>query len=87
VYSPVCCEINRWGFPGVRELYSHGPEVSTREDLTDAYADMADQKYPGDPKGRTYAELAAEGQFNAAIKGKKIVSYRAATKIYFDIEH
>ena len=67
-------------------MYSHGPEVSTREDLTDAYADMADQKYPGDPKGRTYAELAAEGQFNAAIKGKKIVSYRAATKIYFDIE-
>ena len=25
---------------------------------------------PGDPKGRTYAQLAAEGQFNAAIKGK-----------------
>ena len=31
---------------------------------------MADQKFPGDPKGRTYAQLAAEGQFKAAIKGK-----------------
>jgi hypothetical protein len=25
---------------------------------------------PGDPKGRTYAQVAAEGQFNTAIKGK-----------------
>ena len=31
---------------------------------------MAEQKYPGDPEGRTYAQLIAEGQCKAAIKGK-----------------
>jgi hypothetical protein len=31
---------------------------------------MADQKFPGDPKGWTYAQLTAEGQYKAAIKGK-----------------
>jgi hypothetical protein len=38
--------------------------------LTDAYADIAEQKYPDDPEGRTYAQLIAEGQCKAAIKGK-----------------
>jgi hypothetical protein len=31
---------------------------------------MAEQKYPDDPEGRTYAQLIAEGQCKAAIKGK-----------------
>jgi hypothetical protein len=34
-------------------------------------------------KGRTYAELAAEGQFNAAIKGKKMVSNRRRNEDLF----
>ena len=32
--------------------------------------DIAEQTYPGDPEGRTYAQLIAEGQCKAAIKGK-----------------
>jgi hypothetical protein len=49
---------------------SGNPSGRPRKPITDAYADIAEQKYPDDPKGRTYAQLAAEGQFNAAIKGK-----------------
>ena len=38
--------------------------------ITEAYAKLAHKKVPGDPKGRTYAELIAEGQYPAASKGK-----------------
>jgi hypothetical protein len=45
-----------------------------------AYADIAEQKY-GDPKGRTYAQLAAEGQFNAAIKVKTDAAREIADRL------
>jgi hypothetical protein len=49
---------------------SGNPSGRPRKPITEAYADMAEQKYPGDPEGRTYAQLIAEGQCKAAIKGK-----------------
>jgi len=49
---------------------SGNPSGRPRKPITEAYADIADQKYPGDPEGRTYAQLIAEGQCKAAIKGK-----------------
>jgi len=49
--------------------------------ITDAYAHIAEQKYPGDPKGRTYAQVAAEGQFNAAIKGKTEAAREIADRL------
>src|ERR1043166_2423430 len=38
--------------------------------ITDAYLKLLSSKFPGDPKGRTYAELLAEGQLKEGIKGK-----------------
>ena len=38
--------------------------------ITEAYAKLAHKKVPGDAKGRTYAEIVAEGQYTAASKGK-----------------
>jgi hypothetical protein len=38
--------------------------------ITDAYLKLLPSKFPGDPKGRTYAELLAEGQLKEGIKGK-----------------
>jgi hypothetical protein len=52
-----------------------------RKPITEAYADMADQKFPGDPKGRTYAQVAAEGQFKAAIKGKTEAAREIADRL------
>jgi Family of unknown function (DUF5681) len=49
---------------------SGNPSGRPRKPITEAYAAIAEQKYPDDPLGRTYAQLIAEGQFNAAIKGK-----------------
>jgi hypothetical protein len=57
------------------------PGGRPRKPITEAYADMADQKFPGDPKGRTYAQLAAEGQFNAAIKGKTDAAREIADRL------
>jgi len=36
---------------------------------------------PGDPKGRTYAQVAAEGQFNRAIKGKTEAAREIADRL------
>ena len=60
---------------------SGNPSGRPRKPMTDAYADVAEQKYPGDPKGRTYAQLAAEGQFNAAIKGKTDAAREIADRL------
>jgi uncharacterized protein DUF5681 len=60
---------------------SGNPGGRPRKPMTDAYADIAEQKYPGDPKGRTYAQLAAEGQFNAAIKGKTDAAREIADRL------
>ncbi len=38
--------------------------------LSDAYRDILGQLVPGDPEGRTYAEIIALGQAREAIKGK-----------------
>jgi Family of unknown function (DUF5681) len=38
--------------------------------LTEAYEAILGRKFPGDPQKRTFAELIAEGQAKAAIKGK-----------------
>jgi hypothetical protein len=49
---------------------SGNPSGRPRKPITEAYAAVAEQKYPDDPEGRTYAQLIAEGQCKAAIKGK-----------------
>jgi hypothetical protein len=36
---------------------------------------------PGDPKGRTYSQVAAEGQFNTAIKGKTEAAREIADRL------
>jgi hypothetical protein len=36
---------------------------------------------PGDPKGRTYAELIAEGQYTAASKGKTDAAREIADRL------
>ena len=38
--------------------------------ITDAYLALLIKKFPGDPQGRTYAQLLAEGQLKEGIKGK-----------------
>jgi hypothetical protein len=60
---------------------SGNPSGRPRKPITEAYADIAAQKYPDDPKGRTYAQLAAEGQFNAAIKGKTEAAREIADRL------
>jgi hypothetical protein len=60
---------------------SGNPGGRPRKPITDAYADLAEQKYPGDPQGRTYAQVAAEGQFNAAIKGKTDAAREIADRL------
>ena len=57
------------------------PSGRPRKPITEAYADIADQKYPGDPEGRTYAQLIAEGQCKAAIKGKTEAAREIADRL------
>jgi hypothetical protein len=61
--------------PGV----SGNPSGRPRKPITEAYADMTDQKVPDDPQGRTYARLTAEGQYKAAIKGIRMPRARLLT--------
>jgi Family of unknown function (DUF5681) len=49
---------------------SGNPSGRPRKPITEAYAEIAEQKYPNDPEGRTYAQLIAEGQCKAAIRRK-----------------
>jgi hypothetical protein len=49
---------------------SPNPGGRPRKLITEAYEKLARKKFPGDSKHRTYAELAAEGNFRSAIKGK-----------------
>jgi Family of unknown function (DUF5681) len=49
---------------------SGNPGGRSKKPITEAYERLAEMKFPGDSKGRTYAELAAEGNFKSAIKGK-----------------
>ena len=48
---------------------SGNPSGRPKSEVTDAYRFLARCKVPGDPQGRTYAELLAEAQFWAAIGG------------------
>ena len=47
----------------------------------EAYTKLAHKKVPGDPKGRTYAELIAEGQYTAAGKGKTEAAREIADRL------
>ena len=49
--------------------------------ITEAYTKLAHKKVPGDPKGRTYAELIAEGQYTAAGKGKTEAAREIADRL------
>jgi len=49
---------------------SGNPAGRPKKPITDAYRGLADKPFPGDPQKRTYAQLAAEGAFKSAIKGK-----------------
>jgi hypothetical protein len=40
-----------------------------KQPITEAHFEVATQQVPGDPRGRTYAQAAAERQFRAALKG------------------
>jgi uncharacterized protein DUF5681 len=53
-----------------RKGQSGNPGGRPKTLITDAYRRVAKKKYPNDPENRTYAQLVAEGQFKAAIKGK-----------------
>ena len=48
---------------------SGNPSGRPKSEVTDTYRFLARCKVPGDPQGRTYAELLAEAQFWAAIGG------------------
>jgi len=48
---------------------SGNPGGRPKKLISAAYEELANKKVPNDPKGRTYAEVLAEGQFRAAIKG------------------
>jgi hypothetical protein len=49
--------------------------------ITEAYAKLAHKKVPGDAKGRTYAEMVAEGQYAAAGKGKTDAAREIADRL------
>jgi hypothetical protein len=68
------------GFTG-RVKGTSGHPDGPRKPITEAYADMADQKFRGDPKGRAYAQAAAEGQFKAAIQGKTEAASEIADRL------
>jgi hypothetical protein len=53
-----------------RKGQSGNPGGRPKTLITDAYRRVAKKKYPNDPENRTYAQLVAEVQFRAAIKGK-----------------
>jgi len=40
-----------------------------KQPITEAYLEVAGRTVPGDSRGRTYAQAAAERQFRAALKG------------------
>lgn len=52
--------------PGV----SGNPGGRKKKVITEAYEELAELACPEDPEKRTYAKLAALGQFKSAIKGK-----------------
>lgn len=49
---------------------SGNPNGRPRKLITEAYTEHLHKKCPTDSQGRTYAQLLAQGQINAAIKGK-----------------
>jgi hypothetical protein len=58
--------------PGISGNISGRP----KKPITAAYSELADMRVPGDKKKRTYAQLVALAQFNAAIKGKRTEAAR-----------
>jgi hypothetical protein len=57
------------------------PKGRSPKPITEAYAKLAHKKVPGDAKGRTYAELVAEGQYTAAGKGKTDAAREIADRL------
>ena len=68
---------------------SGNPSGRPRRPLTEAYKDLLDKKFPGDARGRTYAQVIAEGQAKAAIAGRteaaKEIADRAEGKVTQEI--
>ena len=60
---------------------SGNPSGRPRKPISDAYADLAERNVPNDRKRRTYAELLAQAQFHAAIKGKTEAAKEIANRI------
>lgn len=60
---------------------SGNPGGRPRKVLSDAYTALMDQKFPGDAKGRTYAQLIAEGQAKQAIKGKTDAAHEIGDRV------
>ena len=60
---------------------SGNPAGKTKKPISDAYADLANQIHPNDKKKRTYAQLLAEAQYLAAIKGKTDAAREIADRI------
>jgi|SRR5215467_5021182 len=60
---------------------SGNPGGRPKKAITTAYTELADTPVPGDRKGRTYAQLLAQAQFDAAIKGKTDAAREIADRI------
>jgi hypothetical protein len=56
--------------PAWQSGQSGNPGGRKKKLITEAYERLAGQRFPGDAKKRTWAQLAAEGNFKSAIKGK-----------------
>jgi hypothetical protein len=70
-------QLSRTWLPGG----SGNPSGRPKSEVTDAYRYFARCKVPGDPQGRTYAELLAEAQFWAAIGGATTAAREIADRL------
>lgn len=52
-----------------------------REPITEALLKLAAQKVPGDPRGRTYAEVLAERLLKAALRGNVAAFREIANRV------
>lgn len=69
-----------------RRGQSGNPGGRPKKLISTVYADLAEAKVPGDKKGRTYAQVLAEAQFRAAIKGKTEAAREIANRIEGKVE-
>lgn len=57
------------------------PEGRPKRPISDAYAALALEIFPGDKQKRTFARLVAEAQFKQAIKGKTDAAREIADRL------